>query len=156
MLMRDFAKSAVLAGCAAGSIATLGQLLLWLIFTDALPEILYRDTRMAAAIALGPQALAADMSLWLWLVATLLHFGLSIVYAGLIQLVTARQPLAGKLLTGAAAGASIHVINMYGFAAMFPWFAVSREFITFAAHLVFGMAAALDWLDLLRQKAWHL
>jgi hypothetical protein len=152
----DLAKRALLTGWIAGTLATVAQLLFWLAFTKDLPDILYRDTRMAAAILLGPGVLAAKMSPYLWVVAGVLHFSLSILYAGIIVLATARLRFAARLLAGVLAGAAIHVINMYGFTNVFPWFAASRDPITFAAHLVFGMCAAVDWLAPLRSQTKHL
>src|SRR5437867_9815930 len=75
-------RAAALAGVVAGVAATALQIVLWLLFTDAFPAILFRDTRLAAAIVLGPSVLAPAGSLpWpVLLVAALVHFTLSIVY----------------------------------------------------------------------------
>ena len=51
-------RAAVAAGMAAGILATDVQVALWFILTDALPEIFYRDARLAAAIVMGPGALS--------------------------------------------------------------------------------------------------
>lgn len=84
--MRDFARKAVLNGVIAGILSTVAQLALWLCFTDDFPDILYRDTRMAAAIVLGPEVLQhTDVSMTIWAIASALHLGLSIIYAGPIS-----------------------------------------------------------------------
>ena len=44
-------SAAVYAGIAAAVLATIAEIVLWLVFTDALPGILFRDARFAAAIA---------------------------------------------------------------------------------------------------------
>jgi hypothetical protein len=37
---------------------------------------------------------------------------------------------------------ALYAINMYGFTAIFPWFAASRDKITLTAHIAFGVVAA--------------
>ena len=51
-------SAAVYAGFAAGILATIVQIVLWSVFTDALPEIFFRDARFAAAIVIGMPVLA--------------------------------------------------------------------------------------------------
>ncbi len=46
--------AAIWAGIVAGVVATGAQMVLWWIFTDDLPEILYRDARLTAAMLMGP------------------------------------------------------------------------------------------------------
>jgi hypothetical protein len=45
------------AGVIAGTLATLIQVLLWLIFTDDFSAILFRDARLTAALVLGASVL---------------------------------------------------------------------------------------------------
>ena len=42
-------SAVVYAGIAAGILSTIAQIVLWLVFTDALPAILFRDARFTAA-----------------------------------------------------------------------------------------------------------
>ena len=136
-------RTAIVAGIAAGILATVVQVALWLALTDALPEILYRDARFAAAIVMGPGALSpADPRVSIMLVATLVHFALSIVYGMIVSRLTMRLPIYVALLTGGALGLMLFVVNMYGFTVLFPWFAASRDGITLAAHVAFGVTAA--------------
>jgi hypothetical protein len=136
--------AAVSAGVAAGILATVVQIVLWAIFTDALPAILYRDSRFAAAIVLGPGVLPppASFDRQIILIATLVHFALSIAYALMLAWLIADLRIRTSLLTGAAFGLSLYTVNMYGFTTVFPWFASSRDWITAVAHLVFGMVLA--------------
>jgi hypothetical protein len=46
------------------------------------------------------------------------------------------------MLVGALFGLAVYGVNMYGFTAVFPWFEATRDWITIAAHLAFGVAAA--------------
>jgi hypothetical protein len=138
------ARAAVCAGVAAGILATALQIVLWAIFTDALPAILYRDSRFAAAIVLGPGVLPppASFNAGIMLLAAVVHFALAIAYALMLAWLIADLRMPTSLLAGAAFGLSVYALNMYGFTAVFPWFASSRDWITALTHLVFGMALA--------------
>jgi uncharacterized membrane protein YagU involved in acid resistance len=76
------------------------------------------------------------------LVATLVHFALSIVYGLALAPVISRLRTAPSLLAGAAFGLCLYGINMYGFSAVFPWFEAARDWITLVTHVVFGAAVA--------------
>jgi hypothetical protein len=76
------------------------------------------------------------------LIATLVHFALSIAYALALSVFIARLSTPLSLLAGAAFGLLLYAINMYGFTFVFPWFAAARDWITAATHVVFGIVAA--------------
>lgn len=137
-------RAAVLAGIAAGIAATVVQVMLWALFQQPLPEMLYRDARLAAAIILGSEVLPppASFAASVFAVAMLVHVALSIVYGLIVAALIARRHLGAALLIGAAFGAVLFALNMYGFTAVFPWFEVARDWITFAAHIAFGISAA--------------
>ncbi len=139
------AKSAVLAGIAAGVVSTVAQVALWLVFTDAFPDILFRDARLAAAIVLGRDVLPppASFDMVVMLVSTVVHFALSIAYAVVLTAGLGSLGMGAAIVAGAAFGVALFVINMYGFTAVFPWFAAARDGITVAAHVVFGVTAAV-------------
>ncbi len=137
-------RAATYAGIAAGIVATVVEIVLWSVFTDALPEILFRDARFAAAIALGPGVLspAPGVDWRVVLVATLVHVALSVAYGVILARLIARLGVLSSLLAGAAFGLLVYAVNMYGFTMIFPWFEATRDGITVAAHAAFGMAAA--------------
>ncbi|KXS33794.1 MAG: sodium:proline symporter [Candidatus Gallionella acididurans] len=138
-------STAVLAGVIAGTSATLVQMLLWLVFTDAFPAILFRDARLTAALVLGSSVLPppATFDTGIMLAATLVHFALSVVYAALLARLTSGLENIPALLAGAAFGIVLYFINLYGFTAVFPWFAQARGWITLIAHAVFGVTVTL-------------
>ena len=138
------ARAAVYAGIAAGIAAGAVQMVLWSIFTDAMPAILYRDSRFAAAIVLGRGVLPppASFDVQIMLIAAVVHFALAIVYAWLLGCLIADLRMPMSLLVGAAFGLCMYALNMYGFTAVFPWFASSRDWITAVTHLVFGVVLA--------------
>lgn len=140
-------RLAVLAGMVAGTVATLAQLLLWWLASVPLPDVLYRDTRLAAAMVLPHDIIALDQlfrppSVGVWLAATLVHFALSVLYAaGFIWLAERLRIGASWLLpAGIVFGLLLYGINMYGFTALMPWFFLARDTITMAAHAVFGLS----------------
>ena len=49
----------------------------------------------------------------------------------------------------AGVGSALYAVNLYGFTALFPWFAQARDWITITAHLMFGVTAAgvYRWLE---------
>lgn len=139
-----------LAAIVAGTVATLAQLLLWWLASVPLPEVLYRDTRLAAAMVMphgviAPEQLFQPPDWFTWAVASAIHFALSLLYAAIF--VTAGQGLrlksGGLLAAGLGFGLALYFINMYGFTYLMPWFVLVRDGITIAAHAVFGLSLAL-------------
>src|SRR5665647_1659114 len=85
-------RAMIWAGVMAGIASTLIEILLWLIFTDDFPAILYRDARLTAAMVLGSSVLSPSATFdgGVMLIATLIHFMISITCAVLLALLTAR------------------------------------------------------------------
>jgi len=147
-------RAAIYAGIAAGILATLVQVVLWSIFTDALPAIIFRDARFAAAIVMGRGVLPppATFDSEVMLVATLVHFALSVAYGLILSRLVSRLRARSSLVTGAAFGVCLYAVNMYGFTSVFPWFNDSRGWITAATHVAFGMSAAGAYRAIAQRK----
>ena len=147
-------SAAAYTGIIAGIIATVVQIALWSVFADALPAILFRDARFAAAIVMGRKVLPPPASFdWtVMLVATLVHFALSIAYGMALSPLISRLRTAPSMLAGAAFGLCLYGINMYGFTAVFPWFEATRDWITVVTHGVFGVAAVGVYKMLSQQR----
>ena len=147
-------SAAAYAGIIAGILATVVQIALWSVFTDALPTIFFRDARFAAAIVMGRKVLPPPASFdWMvMLVAIGVHFALSIAYGLALSPLISRLRTAPSMLAGAAFGLGLYGVNMYGFTAVFPWFQASRDSITLATHAVFGVAAAGVYKMLAQQR----
>ena len=141
----------LIAGIGAGILATLVQLALWWLTGMPLAETLFRDARLTAAMAMGTGVLPPPSTLrWdILLVATLIHFALSIAYAVIPACLFGHLRSGSNLLAGAIFGLIIYLVNLHGFTMLFPWFAVTRGWITLVAHLVFGIALSagcrIDW-----------
>ncbi|SEF53774.1 sodium:proline symporter [Nitrosomonas ureae] len=141
------------AGIAAGIFSTVAQILLWWLFWDELPSILYRDARFAAAIILGEGVLPppATLDWYVMFIAALLHFGLSIAYAIILSWLIHCIDITNSLIAGGLYGLGLFLMNMYGFVMIFPWFVDTRDWITVAAHIAFGVSAAGVYKVLSRQ-----
>ncbi|PSJ16958.1 sodium:proline symporter [Nitrosomonas supralitoralis] len=139
-----FWLDAFYAGLAASIFSTIAQILLWWSFWDVLPWILYRDAHFAAAIVLGQEVLSTPATLdWqIMFIATGVHFGLSIIYAIVLSSLIRHLDIKNSLIVGSLYGLALFIINMYGFVIIFPWFVATRDWITIAAHVVFGVSAA--------------
>jgi hypothetical protein len=141
-------KASVAAGVSAGIAATLVEIPLWSIAGDPWRETLLRDARFTAAIVLGPSAVEAPGTspFAVLLVASALHFALSIVYtivyAILIDAAIRRPSRPVAIAFGAFFGLVLYAVNLYGFTVAFPWFAGARGWVTIAAHLAFGTVLA--------------
>jgi hypothetical protein len=148
-------RCALVSGVVAGIVATAVQIALWLAFAVPFPDVLYRDARHAAAIVLGRDALAgpAGFDARIMLVATLVHFALSIVYGIVAAPLVARGSLAGALVLGALFGLALYAINMYGATALFPWFTANRDAITLVTHIAFGALLAASYRACARNAA---
>jgi uncharacterized membrane protein YagU involved in acid resistance len=136
-------RAAAWAGITAGVLSTVVEIALWAMFTDALPEIFLRDARFAAAIVMGRDVLSVSAGAdWQILgVATLVHFTLSVGYTMVIARLASGLRTFPAFVVGAPCGALLYGCNLYGFTAIFPWFEASRNWITAAAHVAFGVAA---------------
>jgi hypothetical protein len=137
-------SGAVAAGVGAGIIATGIQLVLWWMFAIPLPDMLWRDARLAAAIVMGRSVLPPPATFeWsVMVMASVVHFALSICYGLVLAPVLSRLHERYALAAGALFGLLLYVVNMYGFTGMFPWFEATRDGITVAAHVAFGVSAA--------------
>lgn len=133
---------ALVVGIGAGVLATVAQLVLWWLAQVPLAETLYRDARLTAALLMGPTVLPPPSTArWdILLVATLIHFALSVAYALPPALLAGHQRTAPALLAGALYGLLIYAVNLHGFTLLFPWFAVARDWVTLLTHVVFGVA----------------
>ena len=145
----------MVAALVAGSVSTLVQVVLWVAFADAWPELLARDARLAAALVLGPGVLPPPFSFETasMLAATAVHGVLSLAYAAVLALLVSSRSRAAAWLIGATFGVVLYVVNMHGFTMLFPWFTAARGWITVVAHVAFGISGALAYHEAARRLA---
>lgn len=134
-------RAAVLAGLFSGFVFLILELIMVPVFMGGSP---WGPPRMIAAIAMGEGVLPppASFDLGVVLVAMLVHFPLSIVYAIVLAFLIHRMDMGVALGAGAVFGLALYLINFYGLTAVFPWFAEGRNWVSIFAHIVFGLAAA--------------
>lgn len=144
-----FLSAVVRAAVVAGVFSSVVQLALWALAGEDPVRNLLRDSRLAAAVLLGPGVLPppASFDAAAMATATVIHFGLSLIYAALLAPVAQRLPPTAGLAAGALFGAAIYFVNMYGFTRLYPWFAQVRDGVTFATHIAFGalLAGGYRW-----------
>lgn len=140
--------AATVAGFVAGA-AVMVLELFWATSVDGSPLTI---SRMVASIVMGPSTLtAATGTVAIMAVALITHYVLGIVFAMILATVLIApfrldSSLGTVFTTGAVFGAVLYMVNFYGMAQIFSWFAELRGWATFIAHMVFGMVAAgLYW-----------
>jgi hypothetical protein len=74
---------------------------------------------------------------------------MSIIYAIILAFIVNRFGLGIAVIIGLGFGLMLYLVNFYGFTAVFPWFAMARNWISIFSHLMFGVIAALvyKWLQ---------
>ncbi len=134
-------SAAVKAGLAGGLIFLILEMVMVPLFLDGSP---WGPPRMIGAMALGQGVLPppATFDLVTVMVAMIVHFVLSVVYALVLASVLARVGTGAALAIGAGFGLLLYLVNFYGFTAIFPWFAMARNWVSIFSHIVFGVATA--------------
>lgn len=152
--VRSVAVALAFATLVAGTVSTVVQVLLWMLFADGWLMLLVRDARLAAAVVLGRAVLPppARFDLAVMAVATAVHFALSLAYTAAVAALVRGRPMRSAVAIGAAFGVALYLVNMHGFTWVYPWFAQARGWITVVAHVAFGASAAAAWWAARRLK----
>lgn len=145
-------QAAAASGLVAGAILMVLELL-WT--TNLIGATPWTMPHMIAAIAMGPQVLEPhDFNLMVMAVALITHYLLGIVFGLILGAIIAPFHFDSSpgmaLAVGAIFGLMLYLLNFYGMARMFPWFAQMRGLATVIAHLIFGMSAAIMYWKLER------
>lgn len=143
-------RAAVWAGLISGAVFVMLEMLMVPLFLDGSP---WGPPRMIAAIALGEGVLPppATFDLGILVAAMVVHFALSVLYAIALAVVVERVGFGLALAIGTGFGLLLYVVNFYGFTAVFPWFAMARNWVSVFAHAVFGLVAAWAYVALTRE-----
>ena len=132
-------SATIRAGFISGLVALFLMLLLpWIILGDP-----FFIMRLIASLLLGPAVISPAGSLVpaVYLVALLVHFSLSMIYAVLIALIFHRWGMAVAFVGGAVFGFVIYILNFYLFSIFFPWLLPYRNWMLMVANIVFGALA---------------
>lgn len=122
------------------------EMILMALFTD-MP--LWGAPRMMAAIVLGKGVLEPPtFNFGIVMARMMAHFMLSIIYTIILGFFIQQKGIGISVALGMMLGLLLYFINFYGFTALFPWFAMARNWISIVAHLIFGMTAAFAYKKL--------
>jgi hypothetical protein len=145
--VRSRLQALLIATVVAATMSTLVQVLLWWLFTPDWWALLMRDSRLAAALLLGPAVLPppSTFDTAVMLVATGAHGGLSLLFTAVLARFVEGRPPATAMLLGTLFGLALYGATMHVATLLFPWFVQARGWITVAAHVAFGVSGALAW-----------
>ncbi len=140
-------KAAVLAGLISGVAFVMLEMMMVPLFMDGSP---WGPPRMIAAIVMGEGVLPppATFDVGVLMAAMAVHLPLSIVFALILAWIIERFEMGVAVLIGAVFGLILYLVNFYGFTAIFPWFAMARNWISIFSHIMFGVIAAIAYKQL--------
>jgi uncharacterized membrane protein YagU involved in acid resistance len=141
---KPYLKAAIYSGLIAGLVFLILEMILVPVFMNGSP---WAPPRMIAAIILGKDVLPmpgqpVTFDFGVIMVAMMLHFLLSVVYAFVIGWVCKSLSMSSSILLGAVFGLILYFVNFYGLTAIFPWFEMARNWVSIFSHLMFGVIAA--------------
>jgi hypothetical protein len=147
-------KAAVWAGIIAGLVFMVLEMLLVQLAGEG---NMWGPPRMMAAIVMGREVLPppATFDAGVLIVAMMVHFMLSLVYAFIFAWILGRwhMTMTVAAIGGLLFGLVIYAVNFYGFTAVFPWFAEARDWITVLAHAIFGATLGVVYRPLARTNS---
>lgn len=134
-------KAAIWAGVIAGLLFLVLEMLMVSLFLDGSP---WGPPRAIGAIILGKEVLPppATFDFGVVMVALVLHLILSIIYAIITAFIIRNMSFGVALAVGAVIGLAIYFVNFYVMTGIFPWFAMSRNWVSIFSHVIFGIGAA--------------
>ncbi|MDQ6890723.1 MAG: hypothetical protein M3Z56_10660 [Bacteroidota bacterium] len=141
-MKKEFIKSGIYAGLIAGMVFMILEMLMVKVFMGGSP---WGPPRMIAAIGMGKGVLPPPptFDFTIVMVAMVIHFILAILFAFIIALIVTKTNTVTAIIIGMIAGLLLYFINFYGFTALFPWFAMARNWVTIFTHIMFGLTASL-------------
>jgi len=146
--------AAAVSGFAAGAVLMVLDLL-WSTFFN--PDGPWRTSHMIAPIFTGADSLQTSgygFSARVVAIALVTHYALGIVFGLVMAALLAQLKLDSSpgiaLVAGATLGAMLYLINFDLLVGFFPWLVALRGTETVAAHVVFGIVAALLYCRLKR------
>jgi hypothetical protein len=145
--------AAAVSGFAAGAVLMVIDLLWSLATTGAGPWV---TSHMIAATVMGPHVLQShDFGFEVVTVALVAHYLLGVAFGLVLVAVSAPFRLDATIgaaaLTGTVFGIVLYLVNFYGMAVFFPWFAEIRGWTALIAHVIFGVTAAVLYWKLERR-----
>lgn len=149
-------SAAVWAGIISGAVFVMLEMLMVPMFLDGSP---WGPPRMIAAIVLGrdvlpmPEGPPPTFDAGVLMAAMVVHFALSVAYAVALALAISRMSTGAAIGAGAVFGLVLYLINFYVLTAVFPWFAMARNWVSIVVHVLFGVIAAAAYKALEKRSA---
>ena len=136
-------RAAIWAALIAGAVFMVMEMTLVSVFMGASP---WGPPRMIAAIGMGEGVLPppATFDMGVMMVAMLIHFALSVLFAFVFAFIAKGRTVGMATLLGAVFGLLVYFFGFYVMTAVFPWFAMGRGWIGIVSHIVYG--AVLGWV----------
>ncbi len=131
------------AAVSAGAISGAAFLVVNILLSAWVLQSPWFYVRLLASVVMGESVLPPPTTFeWpIFLVALVVHFFMSIVFACLIAISIYRWGVIVGLIGGALLGLTLYIINFYGASILFPWFFPLRSWMMLASHVVFGALA---------------
>lgn len=136
-------SAAVWAGVVAGIVFMMMEMLLMPLFGFA--PSMWAPPRMIGAIGLGEGVLPppATFDMGVVLVAMVIHFATSILFAIVVAFIIRNMTLGPAIAVGIVAALLLYVFVFYVMTAgPWPWFANGRNWVNIMTHIVFGAIVA--------------
>lgn len=134
-------RAAIIAGFVAGMVfLLLNVIAIPLAFGGGSGWIIIR---YLASIVMGPEVLPPPdtFDLSITVVALLVNFSLSLVFALILAFITHRWGLIIGIILGGLLGLALYGINLYTFTLLVPWFFALNSPFFAAVHFIFGAVA---------------
>ncbi len=137
-------SAAVWAGIVAGSVFLILNLIL-------IPQYIGGNAwivlRYIASLVLGTGVLPPPdtANTTVLIVALLLNFALSIIFALILAAITHQWGLIIGMIVGALFGLGLYFINLYTLTLIFPWFFVMNSNLFMWIHVLFGLVAGATY-----------
>ena len=145
-MRRAWAQRVLFAGFAAAVGSTVAQFAFMLPDRRRWPVILMRDSRMAAAVVLGPEALAERrLPLRVLVAAVSIHFLVASLDAVTLALLMTRRGARHMLALplGAAYGLAAYGVRLHLLAPLYPWMRELQTPAYLLTHIAHGIVIAV-------------
>lgn len=135
-------SAAIWAGVIGGIVFVMMEMILAPMFTGA-PSV-WAPPRMIGAVGLGSGVLPppATFDMGVVMVAMLIHFVTSILFAIVLALIVRRMAMGTAVVVGIVLALLLYGLVFYAMTPVWPWFANARNWVSILSHVVFGAVVA--------------
>jgi hypothetical protein len=111
------------------------------------PRRVFEPPRLLAAIVMGSTVAPppAPFDLATFIVAMIVHFIMAAVFAIVLAWIIDRLTASAAIAVGLVFGLALYLVNFHLWTAVFPWFAMARNWVTVFNHVLFGGVAGWSY-----------